>query len=241
MVKASRAGAGRLERPPPIPPNAGNGVSDIFQEVDEALREDRAKEWWQRWGTTVIGAAVLLVVAVAAWNGWNWYQASQRGKAGDAFSAALSQAVNDKPGAIAALERIAAGGVAPYDELARLRIARLKAEAGDKDGALAAYTAAVQGARGADGRDLAVLLRTMQTFDTAKPEDLVAGLQPLLGKDRPWRAMALELLAALALKQNEPAKAKALLTELREDSQASQVLRERAGELLGALGEPAAK
>ncbi len=216
-------------------------MSDIFQEVDDALREDRAKEWWRRWGTTLIAAAVLLVVAVAAWNGWNWYQAGQRGKAGDAFSAALAQAQTDKPGAIAALEKIASGGTAPYAELARLRIARLKAEAGDKDGAAAAYRAAVQSAGDADSRELAVVLKAMQEFDTAKPEDLAAELQPLLGKDRPWRPMALELLAALALKQNDQAKAKALLTELRDDVAAEQGLRERAGELLSALGEPAAK
>ena len=216
-------------------------MSDIFQEVDDALREDRAKAWWKRWGSTLIGAAVLLVVAVAAWNGWNWYQASQRGKAGDAFGAAMVQAQTDKPGAIAALEKIAAGGTAPYAELARLRIARLKAEAGDKDGAAAAYRAAVQGAGDADGRELAIVLKAMQEFDTAKPEDLTSELQPLIGKDRPWRPMALELLAALALKQNDPAKAKALLTELRDDVAAEQGLRERAGELLTALGEPATK
>lgn len=216
-------------------------MSDIFQEVDDALREDRAKDWWRRWGTTLIGAAVLLVVAVAAYNGWAWYQASQRGKAGDAFGAALAQVSTDKPGAIAALEKIAAGGTAPYAELARLRIARLKAEAGDKDGATAAYRAAVQGASDADGRELAIVLKAMQEFDTAKPEDLASELQPLIGKDRPWRPMALELLAALALKQNDQAKAKALLTELRDDTATEQGLRERAGELLSALGEPAAK
>jgi len=216
-------------------------VSDIFQEVDEALREDRAKEWWRRWGTAVIGAAVALVVAVAAYNGWNWYQASQRGHAGDAFGAALAQAATDKPGAIAALDKIAAGGVAPYAELARLRIARLKAEAGDKDGAITAYRAAVSGARDADGRELAVLLKAMQEFDTAKPEDIVSELQPLLGKDRPWRPMALELLAAVALKQKDEAKAKALLTELRDEATASKPLRDRAEELLDALGGPATK
>lgn len=216
-------------------------MSDIFQEVDDALREDRAKEWWQRWGTTLIAAAVLLVVAIAAWNGWNWYQSNQRAHTGDAFGAALAQVATDKPGAIAALEKIAGEGVAPYAELARLRIARLKAEAGDKEGAAAAYQAAVQGARDADSRELAILLKAMQEFDTAKPEDLAAELQPLLGKDRPWRPMALELLAAVALKQNDPAKAKTLLGELRDDTAASQALRERAGELLSALGEPAAK
>jgi hypothetical protein len=86
-----------------------------------------------------------------------------------------------------------------------------------------------------------VLLKAMQQVDTAKPEDLAAELQPLLGKDRPWRPMALELLAALALKQNDPAKAKTLLTELRDDEAAGQVLRDRATEILSALGEPATK
>jgi hypothetical protein len=106
---------------------------------------------------------------------------------------------------------------------------------------VAAYRAAVQGARDADARELAVLLKAMQEFDTAKPEDLAAELQPLLGKDRPWRPMALELLAAVALKQNDPAKARALLGELRDEEAAGQALRERAGELLSALGEPAGK
>lgn len=217
-------------------------MSDIFQEVDEALREDRAKEWWRRWGSAVIAAGVLLIVAVAAWNGWNWYQASQRAQAGDAFGAALAQAQADKPGAIAALEQVAARGVAPYDGLARLRIARLKAEAGDKEGAAAAYQAAVQAAHDADSRELATLLKAMQAFDSARPEDLASELQPLLGKDRPWRPIALELLAAVALKQDDPSKARALLTELRDDSAASQGLRQRAGELLSALGaEPAGK
>lgn len=216
-------------------------MSDIFQEVDDALREDRAKDWWRRWGNTVIGAAVLLVVAIAAWNGWNWYQANQRAQAGDAFSAAMATVATDKPGATAALEKIAAGGVSPYADLARLRLARLKAEAGDKEAASAAFRAAVQGAGDADGRELAVLLKAMQEFDSAKPEDLTAELQPLLGKDRPWRPMALELLAALALKQNDPAKAKVLLTELRDEAAAGQAMRDRAGELLSALGEPASK
>lgn len=214
-------------------------MSDIFQEVDEALREDRAKEWWRRWGTTLIAAAVLLVVAIAAWNGWNWYQANQRAQAGDAFSAALASVATDKPAALAALEKIAAGGVDPYADLARLRIAHLKAEAGDKEAAAAAFQAAAQGARNADARELAILLKAMQQFDTARPEDLAAELQPLLGKDRPWRPAALELLAALAIKQNDQARARALLGELRDEASAGQAMRERAGELLRALGEPA--
>ena len=45
--------------------NPGAIVSDsaAFHEVDEAVRKDELKEWWGRWGTWVVAAAVVVVVA----------------------------------------------------------------------------------------------------------------------------------------------------------------------------------
>ena len=37
--------------------------SAAFHEVDEAVRKDELKEWWNRWGTWVVAAAVAVVVA----------------------------------------------------------------------------------------------------------------------------------------------------------------------------------
>lgn len=210
-------------------------MADIFQEVDEALRQDQAREWWNRHGTKVIGAAVVLVLAVAGWNGWSWYQSSERGKAGQAFSAAVDSASKDRATAITALEKLT-GGVEPYASLARLKIAQLKAEGGDRAAAAAQFTAAGPAMATSDLKELSTLLAVMQSFDTASPDELQAKLQPLSARDRPWRYSALELMAAVAMKRNDAAAARTIWAELREDAATPTTLRERAREMLAMLG-----
>ena len=213
-------------------------MADIFQEVDEALRQDRAKEWWQRYGNTVIGAALVLVLGVAGWNGWTWYQTRERSKAGMAFTAAVDTAAKDRTASITALEKLASG-IEPYASLARLKIAQLKAEAGDHAAAAAAFTAAGQSADSPDLKDLSVLMSVMQVFDSASPDELQAKLQPLAAQGRPWRSSALELMAAVAMKRNDMAAARGLWTELRDDITTPPALRERAREMVAILGSDA--
>lgn len=212
-------------------------MADIFQEVDEALRQDRAREWWTRHGTKVIAAAVLVVLAIAGWNGWHWYQTSQRAKASMAFTTAIEGLARDKDKAasVAALEKLTSG-VEPYASLARLKLAQLKAEAGERPAAAAQFAAAAQAADSSDLKDLSVLLSAMQAFETASPEELEARLKPLAERNRPWRASALELLAAVAMKRNDPAAARALWSQLRDDPATPPAMRERAREMIVALG-----
>ncbi len=210
-------------------------MADIFQEVDEALRQDRAKEWWQRHGGKAVGAAVIVVLAIAGWNGWSWYKTKERGQAGLAFTEAVQNAGKDRTASITALEKLTTG-IEPYASLARLKIAQLKAEAGDHAAAASAFTAAGQTVDSPDLKDLSVLLSVMQAFNTASPDELQARLQPLTAQGRPWRASALEMIAAVAMKRNDTAAARGLYTELRDDATTPQGLRERAREMVAILG-----
>ena len=211
-------------------------MADIFQEIDEALRQDRAKEWWNRHGNKLIAAAVIVVLGIAGWNGWTWYQNSARGKASAAFTAAVDGAAKDLTGSIAVLEKLASG-VEPYATLAKLKIAQLKAEAGDRTAAATQFAALGQSAGTSDLKDLSVLLSVMQAFDTANPDELQAKLQPLAAQDRPWRSSALEMMAAVAMKRNDLTAARAAWTELRDDVTTPPAMRERAREMLAVLGE----
>jgi hypothetical protein len=211
-------------------------VADIFQEVDEALRQDRAKEWWQRHGAKVVIAAVALVLAIAAWNGWGWYQRSERAEASQALTAAVEGASKDRAASIAALEKLTAG-VEPYASLARLKIAELKAEGGDHASAATQFASAAPSMPSEELKELAILLGVMQAFETGNPDELQARLQPLTGTGRPWRLSALEMQAALALKRNDPASARTLWTELRDDPATPQAMRERAREMVAALAD----
>ena len=46
-------------------------MSDIFEEVEEKLREDKLQIWWSKYGMVAIGAAVGLVLFVGAYGAWN--------------------------------------------------------------------------------------------------------------------------------------------------------------------------
>ena len=48
---------------------------NLFKEIDEELRQEKMALLWKRYGTFIIGAAVLVVSSVAAfqaWQAWDW-------------------------------------------------------------------------------------------------------------------------------------------------------------------------
>ena len=51
-------------------------MTDVFREIEEAIREDRAKELWQRYGNWIIAGAVALVIAVGGYTYWRSHRAA---------------------------------------------------------------------------------------------------------------------------------------------------------------------
>ena len=100
--------------------------STAFQEVDEAVRKDELREWWDRWGTWVVAGVVAVVVAVAGVVGWRQYDAGQRAAASAAYSAALAKIGPDIAAARADLAMQATDAREPYRSLAAMIVAQLQ-------------------------------------------------------------------------------------------------------------------
>ena len=213
-------------------------MSDIFREVDEAVRQERLVQLWKRYGVFLIAAVVLLVAAVGGWKAYEAWQESERREAADAYAAALSRIEADPVAALNALERQADPDEAGYGLLATLQAARLRATAGDVDGAVADWEA-IRDSSGLPRayRDVAGLLIVQHRFQTAEAEQLEADLAALLDPSSPVRPMALELSALLALREGDQATARSRLTELTDDASTPLALRQRATQLLGTLPE----
>jgi hypothetical protein len=114
-------------------------LSDIFQEVDEEVRREQLKKLWDRYGIFVVIAACLVVAAIGAWRGYQWWEAKKAAEAGAAFEAASTLAETGKHSeAEAAFAKIAVDGTAGYRHLARLREAAELAQ-GDAKAAVAVY------------------------------------------------------------------------------------------------------
>jgi len=216
--------------------NPGAIVSDsaAFHEVDEAVRKDELKEWWNRWGTWIVAAAVIFVVAAAGMVGWRQYDASQRGEASAAYSAALAQIAQDPAAARAAFEKQAKSAPEPYRSLAALIAAQLR------EPLEAQVTALVEVAptlSASELSDLANVIAGYKSIDSPKAEEIVAKLEPLAGPDRPFRLSVRELQAMLAVRKGDMKRARELWTEISKDPQVPQAAAQRASAMLNLYPE----
>jgi hypothetical protein len=225
-------------------------VVDIFDEVDEDLRAERAQALLKRYGGLLVALALLTIGAAGGWQGWRWWQAKRDMAAATAFLAAMTTAQTAGPlvagtpadaasrkAAIEAFQQVAATAPDGYRTLARLRAAGLQADAGDLAAASALYDQ-VAGDSSADPllRGLASLLSAQRQLDTADPARLEARLKPLAEPDNPWHALASEDLALLDLRQGHTEAAKVTLRRLAGDVTLPQDLRGRASLMLNRLG-----
>lgn len=218
---------------------------DIFDEVEEDLRAERAQRLLKRYGGLIVAAALVVVGVAAGWQGWRWWQARRDMAAATSFIAAMEAAQAAGPGAdtasrqaaIRAFDQVVASAPEGYRTLARLRAAALKADTGDLAGAAALYDQ-VAADSSADRllRDLASLLWAQRQLDTADPGLLQARLKAIAVPGNPWYPLASEELALLDLRQGHTDAAKATLRRLAGDPALSQDLRGRAGLLLNRLG-----
>jgi len=220
-------------------------VVDIFDEVNEDLRAERAQALFKRYGGLLVGFALLVIAAAGGWQAWQWWQTKRDMAAATAFLSAMNtaQAVGpasdaaSRTAAIAAFDQVAATAPDGYRTLARLRAAALKADAGDLAGATALYDqVAADSAADPLLRDLASLLWAQRQLDSGDPARLEARLKVLAEPDNPWHALATEDLALLDLRQGRTDAAKATLRRLAGDVTLPQDLRGRASGLLNRLG-----
>ena len=210
-------------------------MSEIFREVDEALREDRAKLLWQKYGNIAIAVVTALILGTAGWVYWQDYADSRDQEITGQLLMALERAESDPT---AAIDRLAALGADRPDRqgvLARLHEAALRLESGDTDGAVDIYRRVAEDGGVPDAwRDLALLLAVLHSLDSGDPDALATDLRPLTAEDNPWRYSARELSGLLALRLGDGDEAQRIFELLAADPFAPAGIRNRAQELSGA-------
>ena len=216
---------------------------DIFDEVDEELREERMQEFLKKYGGLLFGGCLLVVAAAGGWKAWGWYQEKRDTDAAAMYLAAASRteaagvAGPNRAVAIAAFQAVAANAPDGYRVLALLREAALRADSGDLPGALALWDR-VSADSSADPlfRDLASLTWCLYEADKSDPGLLEGRLKPLAAPGNAWRSLAAEQLALLELRQGHTDAARTQLKKLAEDTTAPQGVRGRASALLDRVG-----
>jgi hypothetical protein len=189
----------------------------------------------------VVGGAILIVVAVAGWRGYQYWQNQRATQAGAAFEAAITLSEQNKHAeAAAAFTKLAADAPSGYRVLARLRAAA-EASVADPQAGIKLYDAI-----GADPavdqteQDLAKTRAAALLVDTASYDEMRQRLEPLTGAGRTFRHTARDLLAFSAWHGKDDAAARQWIELIANDAETPSSIRSRA-ETLQSLLPPAAK
>ena len=212
-------------------------MADIFSEVDEEIRRERLHKLWERWGAHIVTLAVVIVLAIAGWRAWQWWDMKRAAEAGAAFDAAISLAEAGKhQEAETALEKIAADSPSGYRTLARFREAAELAVR-DRQAAVKAYDAlAGDGRLGRTLQDLAAVRAGLLLVDTAPLSEMQTRLEPMTAADRPFRHTARELIALAAWRNGDAAVARRWFDLIMTDAETPTGTRGRV-EMLIALAD----
>ena len=209
-------------------------MSEIFREVDEALREDRAKVLWQKYGNIGIAVVTAILLATAGYVFWQDYADKRDEELTGTLLTALEASESDPTAAIEALAALGEDQSDRQGVVARLHEAALRLETGDTDGAVDIYRLVADDGGVPDAwRDLALLLAVLHSLDSGDPDALAADIRPLTEEDSPWRYNARELGGLLALRLGDVEEARQIFELLAADPFAPAGIRNRALELTG--------
>ena len=196
----------------------GFEVADIFQEVEEDLRRDKALDFWKRHQTHIIAAAVLAVALAGGITGWRTYSQHQREAEGGAYAAVMDAIAKDPKTAQAQIDaQVAKGGSTGFALLGKFQQANEVMTAGDAAKAGDLY-AALAGDASVDKpmKDLAAILAALARLDSGKPAEAAALVQPLTAEGNAYRFSALEISGLAAFAAGDKAKAKDIFTQLKQ-------------------------
>jgi hypothetical protein len=214
-------------------------ISDTFvREVDENLRRDRLRDTAKKYSGWIIAAVVLFLAASGGYIYWQDYQRKQNEKAVEQLAqvftdiskgqvqtapARLDTLSKDRSKAVRATAGFGRAAIALEQNDPKLAIGKFRDMAGDKS-------------LPKPFRDLALIRQTALEFDSLKPDEVIARMQPLTKPGTPWFGSAGELTAMALIKQGKKAEAGRLFAAIARDERAPETLRGRAVQMASSLG-----
>jgi len=209
---------------------------NIFQEIDEELRSDRMRALWRRFGPYVIGAAVGVVVLVAANEGWSWYHSNNAARSSEELYAAFELIDGgDLAAAQTQLDTLIADGSGSYPVLAQFRKAGVMAREGKVAEAVAAYDALANSQSNAHLRELALVLGATLMVDEGSLADVESRAGSIAAEGSALRNAAREVLGLAQYKAGDFAAAQASFEAVVNDPLAQSNVRNRMGYYLAQL------
>ncbi len=210
-------------------------MTDIFEEVDQSLREDRFATWWRKYSLIVYGVIAVIILGVGVFEFMRWQRAEEINREAKVFDVAFAATEkNDLPKARADFAQLSEAKTG-FGILAGHMLAGVEEKLTNDTAAIEAHLADAAAADAGVMGDLALLKLGYSKADTATTAEVEKVLKPLLDKEGPASALARELVAVKSLADGDVGRARELFEKLNLDLEAPQGMRERVQQALATL------
>ena len=212
-------------------------MADLFQEIDDELRQDKASRLWKLYGKYVIVVAIIIITSVGGYKFWQQKQLDDGEKASIAYEAALARSASgDFKGAIDQLNEKELRITPGYAALSAMQKANLAMKIKDFEAALITYKDIAENDDYPQSiKEWASFRRAAVRVEKQIDSNASADLDKLIATDSPWRFLAKEIKAIKEIETGNNSEAKAIFSELADDENAPERLRVRAAEFLQTL------
>ena len=173
-------------------------MSDIFQEVQEEYRREQMAKLWKTYSVPAIAVVAVVILAVAGIQAWSYLHTQQLEASSREFEKIAELVASDPTKKKEAADRFAKftpTATSGYAMAAKFQEAGLRAELLDIKAALTIYDDIAASTSDPLFHDYAQLRAAILVLETESLENLKKRLEPISKGTRPWRVMALEMLA----------------------------------------------
>jgi len=218
------------------PPDTINET--FLREVGENLRRDQLRDFAKKNGTWIIAGLIVFLAACGGWIYWQQYQVQRSEKQVEELSQVYTDIGANKIGAAPQkLDTLAQSGKKGVRASALFARAALALQQNDHKLAIAKYKeVAADGGLPQSYRDAALIRQTALEFDSLKPEDIIARMEPLAKPGNAWFASAGEMTALALIKQGKKQEAGRLFAAIAKDKTVPDGSRARSVQIASTLG-----
>ncbi len=218
-----------------LPPDT---AESFVREVDENLRRDQMAERAKRYGGVVAVAVVLFLIAVAGYLYWQHRQRLKAEAGTEQLAGALQDIGSNKMAtAPAQLDALRQADVEGVKATAGLTRASLALQQGNRKLASTIYAEiAADTSLSHAFRDVALVRGTALDYDSLKPDEVIARLQPIAEPGQPFFGSAGEMVGMALIAKGQKSAAAQLFAKIAADKGVPESLRSRAVQVAGSLG-----
>jgi hypothetical protein len=214
-------------------------INETFvREVDENLRRDQMRDFFEKNGSWLIAAVALFLVASGGLIWWQSHQVQRSGteveKLAEIYKDIGSGNMAQAPQQLDELSKSGSKAVRASALFARAALALQQADA---KLAISTYKSVADDNGFPDPyRHAALVRQTALEFDQLKPDEVISRLEPLAKPGEPWFGTAGEMTALAMIKQGRKQEAGQLFVAIAKDNTVPEAIRTRAVQVAGTLG-----